>query len=628
MCGIAGILTTNEPSIAGAAMRRMVETSHHRGPDASGIVKISIENKNLFLGHTRLAIIDLSELANQPMQDPTTNSWLVYNGEIYNFQEMREEIRNLGVVLQSESDTEVLLQSLSRWGEEALKKLRGMYAFGFWNGVKKELILARDPLGIKPLYYSDMPGLFIFGSEVKTIQASNLGDFTLNKDAVSSFLTYGAIIQPLTIINEIKELPPGSILKVSEKGEIKFIKRYWSLDLNNSEGRNKISFSEAVNSIKILLEKSVKSHLISDVPVGILLSGGIDSSLISLMASSEEQEIRLLTVGFPDEEFSEVKYAQIVAKKTNRVHEVIFMTPDLIQHLVPRALSSMDQPTVDGINTYVISNVAASIGIKTLLSGLGGDELFGGYTTFRNVPFLFKHRSLLSKLAKLMVRLGGPNVAKWHKVSQIGDIDTFEKIYLVHRCIRWEGASDNQRSEKTPPREFSVPNGAWDDIPMLTDKNDFQRVAFLELIFYLGNQLLRDSDIFSMANSVELRVPFLDLDVVTRAFALLKQYNQMLWRGKRITRSILKEMCPQLPLNRKKIGFTFPWALWLRGNLKEMISETLLSKTSYENVSLDFQKGKELLNNFLHNHPLVSWYQVWSLFVLLNWQERNKISVN
>lgn len=359
--------------------------------------------------------------------------------------------------------------------------------------------------------------------------------------------------------------------------------------------------------------------------MGIFLSGGVDSSLLTLLGSSEDQELKLLTVGFPEEEFSEVKYARLVAEKTRKEHEVIFLTMNSMQNLLPKALSSMDQPTVDGINTFVISNVASTLGIKVLLSGLGGDELFGGYTTYRNVPFLLKYRSIFCKIAKLMVKIGGPNVAKWHKVLQINDIDTLKEIYLLYRCIRWNGASGTLESREIPPEEFFIPLGTWETLAN-EDGDDFQKIALLELSFYMRNQLLRDSDVFSMANSVELRVPFLDLGVVNKALGFPKSYQLGFWRGKKITRKILKEMCPELPLNRKKMGFTFPWKSWLQKNLKEMISETLLNKQLYQTVGLDFQQGEKMFNDFLNDHPLVSWFQIWSLFGLLNWEERNEIS--
>jgi asparagine synthase (glutamine-hydrolysing) len=626
MCGIAGIITKIDPSSGEAAIQGMVGASKHRGPDGCGSVKIRLEQGHLFLGHTRLSIIDLSELGNQPMGDPATNSWVVYNGEIYNFREVRKELEHLGVTFRSQSDTEVLLQALIKWGEEALAKLKGMYAFGFWDGLKRELVLARDPFGIKPLYYSERPGVFIFGSEVKVIQASRLGDFTLDRNAVGSFLTYGAVIEPLTIINEIKELPPGSLLRVRQKGEIKQIKSFWPFLWNELKVGDNTAFSDAVNSVKTEIARSVQSHLISDVPVGIFLSGGVDSSLISLLASRGGQEIKLLTVGFPEEEFSEVKHARIVAEKAQRDHEVIFITSDRIQNLLPQALSSMDQPTVDGINTYVISNVASSLGIKVLLSGLGGDELFGGYTTYRNVPFLLRFRSILPAVARLMLKTGAPDPAKWHKVSQIGGLKTLKEIYLLHRSIRWNGVPGAFESERIPPEEFSVSEGRWDTLLKGDDTDDFRKIASCELFFYMANQLLRDADVFSMANSVELRVPFLDLEVAKVASGVPQRYHQGLWRGKKVTREILKGLCPELPSNRRKMGFTFPWKSWLRMNLKDTVSETLHKGSLYKTMGLDPEKGKRLFADFQKGHPMVSWYQIWSLFVLLKWQERNRIS--
>jgi len=646
MCGIMGILSDGRPEEMRAAVRDMMAAARHRGPDGSGMVEIAVAGggagerldvraeKRLVLGHTRLSIIDLSDGSRQPMQDAESGSWLAFNGEIYNFRQLRAELEKLGAKFATSGDSEVLLKALVQWGERALEKLEGMFAFAFWDGRSGSLLVARDRVGMKPVYYCGGSGSgargFAFASEVKMLERARICQLTVDHDAVDSFLAYGAVIGPNTIFKEIRELEPGHLLRVNARGEVVECE-YWSLSRCLGEQapthpqrtrmngeRAVVDFDHAVSLIRERLDYAVSSHLVSDVPVGVFLSGGVDSSLLALLASRHAKSpITLLTVAFAEQEFSELPYARQIARELPHHHEVVTLTGEQLHELLPRALGAMDQPTVDGINTFVISRVGAALGLKVLLTGIGGDELFGGYTTFSKVPRLLKYgtglRPAARVLAKLRTRFGTSSPIPWQKVADAGPFSNLAEAYLLQRCIRWRGADRSVR----PARALQT---SIDGLG-----NDFQKVAALELQFYMRNQLLRDADVFSMANSVELRVPFLDTRLMEAALAISPEYHFEGGRGKRITRRILGELAGEQIPERRKMGFTFPWQQWLGRELKETITHTLRDRQLYDPLSLDPAYGERLLDGLERGERMQSWSEVWSLFVLLNWQCRTGV---
>ena len=619
MCGVAGVMTRVRLESAEAAARSMVAASRHRGPNGSGMVAIRLahDGGHLVLGHTRLSILDLTERASQPMSDAATGSWLVYNGEIYNFREIRRELEQSGVVFSSLGDSEVLLKALVAWGESALSRLRGMFAFAYWDGRKRELLLARDPLGIKPLYYFFRPGLLLFASEVKVLQAAGAHDFGIDSTSVDSFLAYGAVLGPRTIVDGAKELQPGERLWISSPDQAPSLGRFWSFGDAVTQGARQVGFREALAAVRSRFEEAIGSHLLSDVPVGILLSGGIDSALVAHAVARRHAKVTLLTVDFPEEEFSELPSAVQEARRLGLRHEVVRLSAHNFEALYAHALDGLDQPTIDGFNTYVVSHAASSLGFRVLLSGLGGDELFGGYTTFRKVPWLARWQHALRLLAKLVPAKGKASI-QWAKLQQARTVASLGEAYFLQRSIRW----DHFRREAAPNGhvERETLSALAADLPENADT--FLKIAQLELCVYLRNQLLRDADVFSMANSVELRVPFLDLDLAATALSLPRGSHFDLWGGKRITRRLLREMSGSKS-SRRKVGFMFPWQVWLRGTLKGMLFDTLLSESLYQGVALNFAAAKQLIRRFERNDPLVSWSQVWSLFVLLHWAKRN-----
>ena len=611
MCGIVGILSDGRPEQNRAAVRDMMAASRHRGPDATGSVEIPLATGSLVLGHTRLSILDLSEGSRQPMHHAESGSWLAFNGEIYNFRQVRVELETLGARFATTGDSEVLLRALLQWGEGALSKVEGMFAFAFWDGRAHTLLVARDRLGIKPVYYYSARRKFAFASEVKVLERASLGALTFNQDAIDSFLAYGAVTGPKTIFNEIRELEPGHLLRIDTNGEFVDFE-YWSLSraLAESRANDTENFEQAVAQIRERLSHAVESHLVADVPVGVFLSGGVDSSLLALLASRHAKSpITLLTVAFAEQEFSELAYARQIAQGLPHHHEVVTLTAEQLRDSLSAALSAMDQPTVDGINTFVISRVGASLGLKVLLSGVGGDELFGGYTTFSKVPRLLRYGVGLRPAARVLAKLRTKNPIQWKKVADAGPLHSLAEAYLLQRSIRWR--QDGSQSAGPSLQEKIEPLG-----------NDFQKLAALELQFYMRNQLLRDADVFSMANSVELRVPFLDVQLLQTALAIPPEYHFAGGTGKRITWRILRDLTGEEIPQRRKMGFTFPWQLWLRRELKNTITHTLGDKQLYEPLSLDPAYGKQLLQGLERRERLQSWSEVWSLFVLLNWQSR------
>jgi asparagine synthase (glutamine-hydrolysing) len=489
-----------------------------------------------------------------------------------------------------------------------------MFAFAFWDGRRRNLLLARDRMGMKPLYYYAGPTGFAFASEVKVLERAQIGPLTPDRDAVDSFLAYGAVIGPNTIFREIRELEPGHMLRVGARGEI-VESEYWSLGscLEATKPAEIRDFEHAVAHTRARLEGAVDSHLVSDVPVGVFLSGGVDSSLLALLASRyAKSPITLLTVAFAEQDFSELPYARQIARNLPHHHEVVTLTAGQLKDLLPDALSAMDQPTVDGINTFVISRVGASLGLKVLLTGIGGDELFGGYTTFTNVPRLLRYGAGLRPAARLLSRFRTKNPVQWKKVAEAGPFRSLAETYLLQRSIRWRQEDSGARSRRLQ-----------EDIESLA--NNFQKVSALELQFYARNQLLRDADVFSMANSVELRVPFLDTKLIEAALAISPGYHFEGGRGKRITLRILNDLAGEQIPQRRKMGFTFPWQQWLRRSLKETITTTLLDQQLYEPLLLDPTYGRRLLDGLDRGDRFQSWSEVWSLFVLLNWQCRTGV---
>ena len=600
-----------------AAVARMVAVQTHRGPDEQRVVHVPTGAGALVLGFDRLAILDPSTQASQPMRHAPTGSWLVFNGEIYNFRALREELEGLGHRVRSSGDTETLLAAMIEWGLAAIPRLRGMFAFAFFDGRTRRLVLARDPFGVKPLLYGWQCGRFVFASELRAIRAAGVAPLAIDPEGLTAYRCYGAVPEPLTIARGVSMLPAGHVLEVVAPAATATPRPLVTLaDLvahRPDDGPR--DFEAAVRQVGQTLEASVSGHLVSDVPLGVLLSGGVDSTVVASLAARAGGRPQFLTIGFDDPRFNEALTAHTTALRLHGTHHVVRLGSQDVLDLLPDVLAAMDQPTADGVNTFVITRAAAEHGIKVLVSGLGGDEVFGGYSTFRKAPVLARHAGGLALAGRLLTGLRIGNVPQWAKLAASARVRELREAYLVQRSLDGDVAGRVR---------YGLPEAAWRPLAPAASWNDFQRLAWLELGFYLRNQLLRDADVFSSANSVELRVPFLDADVVRTAWSLPPRWH-LGHGGKHVLKAVLRMLEPTHPVGRQKMGFVFPWEAWLRGPLGDRVAATLLDRDAHERLGLEPAHGRDLLAAWRRRDRRVGWAALWSHFVLVEWLWRSEL---
>jgi asparagine synthase (glutamine-hydrolysing) len=607
---------------------RMIASLAHRGPDGQHVEVIAPGgDARVVLAHARLTVLDPTAAAEQPMRHDGSGSWLIFNGEIYNYRALRAELEGHGHRFRSTGDTEVLLCALVQWGGAALAKLNGMYAFAFWDAPARRLLLARDPFGIKPLYVATAPGVLVFASELRALRASGAIELELSRDAVGSVLTYGAVIEPATCFTSAEAIPPGHLVLVTPDAQLQRPVNAWSLEkllsIGEGAGARGAPTGQEEHAVGRALGDAVERHLASDVPLGVLLSGGVDSALLAALANRGDGPAPdLITVGFDAGDPSEVADAQSVARHLRSRHRVVPITAQALQDLIPSALAAMDQPTVDGLNVFAVSSAAGAAGTRVLLSGLGGDELFGGYTTFRRVPAVARYARALAAVAPLAARVDRPRASQWRKLAHAGAIPDRRAAYLVQRAVHAGASHPAAPAVDGPPGNPQMPPQTWAQLAACADAGAAREVAYLELTFYMRNQLLRDADVFSSAVAVEMRVPFLDVDVVRAAWQL--PAGVVLAGDKGVTRRLLHTLLPDAPPRGRKQGFTFPWERWLRGPLRPLVEETLRDSPGYGALAIDRALALRMFKRFLANAPDVSWLHVWSLFVLLQWQSQQR----
>ncbi len=620
MCGINGIYGLENLQDPLKLIHKMNESIAHRGPDASG----TFHSKNVVLGHQRLKIIDLSESANQPFHSSNGRYTLVFNGEIYNYQQIRKELED-DFVFRTNSDTEVLINAFTKWGKSCLQKLNGMFAFAIWDDEAESLFLARDRMGIKPIYYAFQDGTFVFSSEVKAVLKSGLVKREINQNSLYEYLNYQTVYGENTILDDVKMIPPASWVTIQdnqiETGE------YWQIEAPKKRTYN--SFEELKAQIAEKFEESIQKRMIADVPFGAFLSGGIDSSIVvGNMAKYSSQPIKTFHISFAEEQFSESKYAKIVANKFGTEHTDIQLHPNDLLNQLPDALSAMDHPSGDGPNTWLVSKVTKEAGITMVHSGLGGDELFAGYPVFKQLSSLIEKKYLLS-FPKFLRKLGGnalrliKNDVQAEKIAEILTLDRFdlESAYPISRKM----LSDNQLRQYFGSVKFQ--NGAKSyvqnhlsygqlgfDLPYLS------KISVAELRTYLISTLLRDTDQMSMAHALEVRVPFLDHEFVELLLSVPDEWK-MGSSQKQLLVNSFKGLIPDEVINRPKMGFVFPWEVWMKNDLKQFCGDNL---NYLENQQL-FNKGaiSNFSNQFFKGNPTVTWSRIWPLVVLGYWIKNN-----
>lgn len=559
MCGICGVYQGekfNKEELE-KVVKKMNESQARRGPDDEGIF---INEKNgLAFGHRRLSILDLSEIGKQPMN--YGDFWITFNGEIYNFLELKKDLEQKGYKFKTKTDTEVILALYAEYGEKSFGMLRGMFAFALWDDKNKKLFLVKDRYGIKPLYYYSNSEKLVFASTVKAIERSGIISVKKNNQAYIGFLLFGSVSLPMTTIENVLAVPAGHYLEINSSGEKKLVKYYDALEAFQKKSED--NFEEAKFKIKNLLEKSVDLHLISDAPLGIFLSGGLDSSAIAALAAKvKSDKIKTLSIIFDEKEFSEQKYQQLVAQKIKSDHCEIKITKKDFFDSLSEVFEAMDQPTIDGVNTFFISKAAKEAGLKVVLSGLGADEIFCGYPSFRKAEMLRKIQNLprfLNAPLKFCNLFGD----KYSKLSYFASNDVLN-FYLGIR-----GLFMPQEVAKILDVNLSevnnLINGLRENIEISTASlNPVDLLSYLELKFYLKNQLLKDTDFMSMHHSVEVRVPFLDHLFVEYLSSLSPKIKLSGNVNKALLVEATRDLLPEEIFNRPKMGFTFPFEKWFK----------------------------------------------------------------
>jgi asparagine synthase (glutamine-hydrolysing) len=611
------------------ALRRGTQALAHRGPDEEGIELIALAsdpNTWVGLGSRRLAILDLSPAGHQPMYDPATGNWLIFNGEIYNFQEIRLELQKLGHAFASTGDTEVLLRAYGQWGEACLERLVGMFAFAVWDSHNKRLFLARDRLGEKPLYCYAGPGLFIFASELRSLLATGLVPRRLDMAGLASYLAFGAVQDPLTIIQDVRSLPPGHTL-TWEKGRY-HTQRYWSLAEVASRPPATDSPEEAVKAIRQHLLQAVSQRLVSDVPLGIFLSGGVDSSSVVALA----REVRVdapdtFSVVFGHPGFCEAAYSNRVAREFGSRHHQIDLTEGRLLEEVPSALAGMDQPTVDGVNTYVVSQATKKAGITVALSGLGGDELFAGYSSFVSVPRMLQFRRYggwLEPLGKGVNALLEPSQTnRLAKILALAAGDYYaDQPYFLSRALFLPGSVRALLASATlQDGNLVAALNLRATAESVRDLDPVNQVAVLESSTYMANMLLRDTDCMSMAHALEVRTPLLHHLLWEYVLPLASRLKCDAHLPKPLLLRAAGQRLPEEICLRRKMGFTLPFELWMRNGLKIELERELLDPGRNEYAPLDARQVANIWKAFLAGKT--SWSRPWALFVLKQWIRRN-----
>lgn len=604
MCSISGVIHTR-PLIAEGVqvVDVMNRTLRHRGPDGSG----TWTNGDVTLGNTRLAIIDTSSAGHQPMLDPETGNCITYNGETYNFKSLSESI---GVKLRSGSDTEVVLHAYRAFGTDVFSRLRGMFALAIWDNQNRELILARDRFGIKPLYYYASNNFFLFASELRALIATGLVPRKLSRAGLDSYLANGSVAAPLTIIEGVRQLLPGHYLKVS--ADLKTTIAKFAEDCRQTSTRPQTR-EEAVARLRAELEESVRMHLVSDVPLGVFLSGGMDSSaLVALMSHVSEQKPKTFSVVFEETDLSEENYSRLVAQRFQTDHCEIRLRENQLLEMLPGAIAALDQPTMDGINTFVVSKAVKRAGVTVALSGLGGDELFAGYPSFRRALKLASLPNASKQVLRAAAGVGrhvlNASVQQQKFWALAGSDGSPEEVYRISRQL-----FANSSSIK--------PNGNGDVV---------NKISQLELQGYMANTLLRDTDVMSMAHSLEVRVPFVDAKVVDYALSLPGEWKlDQRQNGvpKPLLADALSNLLPRDFLARKKMGFTLPFEKWMQGRMRAEISSVFANDRQLSEAGLVANDVRDLWARFLCAPRGVGWTRPWSLFVLAQWSRINRVTL-
>jgi asparagine synthase (glutamine-hydrolysing) len=607
----------------------MEDALRHRGPDAGGIYVSQPSHPrspwNVGLVNRRLSVIDLPG-GSQPMANSDGSVQIVYNGEVYNFRALRQDLLRRGRQFKTHSDTEVVLQAYEEFGVNCVNLLEGMFAFAIWDAAKSRLFLARDAMGIKPLYYSATPHHVVFASELKVLMQARLVKWQIDFTALSEFLSFEFIPAPKTILAGVRKLPPGYRL-IIEPGCYR-CERYWTPRFETAQR----SEDEWISLVQHTLREAVRSHLVSDVPVGVLLSGGMDSSSILALAHElGHHPLKTFSIGFDDQRLSELAYARLMAQTCGSEHYEMVLGAQAAQNVLPDLWHHLDEPLADAsaVPTFLVSQLAASE-VKVVLAGDGGDELFGGYQTYQAYKIARGYKRLPQRLRDLCA-------LAVQRIPTSSDQHSFGfKMKKFMRGVEheperanaiWWGAFLPEEKQQLLVEDIAAIVAADTDYAPITayfddirDVAGVNRIFYLDLKLYLQDNLLVKVDRMSMAHSLEVRVPFLDLNLVKMACQLPHGLKVKGMETKYILRRAMASFLPELIRKRGKQGFDLPLGEWLRTDLKEMLEDTLRSRAL---GGAEFFRG-EYLDRLLDEHMSGSKNHrqlLWPLFVFLSWYQ-------
>ena len=622
MCGICGKINFDSKPPDEQALRKMAAVLSHRGPDDGGFY---IKN-NVGLGHRRLKIIDLSDAAHQPMANEDGSIWIVCNGEIYNFQDLREALEEKGHIFRSKSDTEVIIHLYEEKGVDCAKELRGMFAFAIFDENKKRLFLARDRIGKKPLYYAVNNEALIFASEIKSILQDPSISRGINLNSLDLYLTYQCVPTPRTIFSGIEKLPPAHTL-VLEDGKIQ-IQRYWQISYQN---RHKLKEEEYCQRILDIFSEACKIRMTSDVPLGAFLSGGIDSSaVVAMMSKFSSKPVKTFSIGFKEESFNELEYARKVAKLFHTEHHEYMVKPDALE-VLPKLIWHFDEPFADSsaIPTYYISKITRQE-VTVALNGDGGDESFAGYERYPAVKIADIYGFLPGFIRSSIAYLSQGLPESTQKKDFLKRFKRFVKAGCLSREKRyayWMSAFDSEQKRSLYSQDFKNRLGKIDSGEYITDAyrqldtGDFiAKTLFVDVSTYLPNDLLVKADIASMANSLEARSPFLDHKLMEFAASLPSDLKLKGLTTKYILKKALKGILPQEILQRSKSGFGVPVGNWFRNELKDYARDILLSLKSLKRGYFQEDAVKRLLDEHILGKTDHG-QRIWSLINLELWHQ-------
>jgi len=627
MCGIAGIVGLNRDTQANAAiLRRMCGVMAHRGPDDEGIYS----EGRVGIGMRRLSIVDLAT-GHQPLRNEDDSLWIVFNGEIYNHAALRETLIAAGHTYRTKSDTETIVHLYEQYGKDSVKHLRGMFAFAIWDRKRKALFIARDRLGIKPLYYTKTANEFLFGSEIKVLLEHPDTRPELNRAALPEYLAFGYLSGEETLYRGIRKLMPGHFLELNEAGEI-HIEQYWDVETVVDEPGKPESYY--INAYRELLEGAVQSHLMSDVPLGVFLSGGLDSSAVAaLMTKIRREPVETFSVGYAEQSYSELPYARTVARHINSIHHEVSVSSDDFFNALPRLIWHEDEPIAwpSSVSLYFVAELARQR-VKVVLTGEGSDETLAGYSryafTLKNRAFdnIYRRvlpRSLRTGIRKFLGQSEWLNATARRKLSHsfLGtDGESWTSFYFDNFFSAFSENDQLELLTKNFAREFQ-PGAAYSNVMRVWERSSgelLERLLYTDLKTYLV-ELLMKQDNMSMAASIESRVPFLDHVLVEWALRVPESIQIHGLAGKTILKKAMEGLLPESILYRPKLGFPTPWSGWLAGPRLDMIERLLVEPRSLERGFFERSAVERLFRE--HRAKYRDHYdRIWRLLNFELWQ--------